>query len=74
MSRMTDYCDIACDQCHQWEPGVEAGTKDQRKILAEQGWTLRHGEDKRLQDICPVCNKSNPHYWGRVRTLKGSER
>lgn len=63
MTRMTDFCDIACDVCHNWVPGTEAGTNDQRKLLSREGWTTRYGPTGRLEDVCPQCNGSKPQYW-----------
>ncbi len=64
MSRMTDYCDIQCDECSQWKEGTETGTAETRAILKRDGWTTRYGVTRRLEDICPACNGTKPHYWG----------
>lgn len=67
MTRMTDFCDITCDECLMWKPGTEAGTNDQRKILARDGWTKRNGPTGRLEDICPACTGKVPDYWFHER-------
>jgi hypothetical protein len=59
---MTDICDIACDECSQWASGTVAGTARMRKILKEEGWTLRKGP-RGLEDVCPDCNGKNKDYW-----------
>lgn len=64
MSRMIDFCDISCDTCYQWTPGIEPSTKAQRKVLKGEGWSLRMTPNG-VQDICPVCNGADPKYWWR---------
>ena len=66
MSRMSDLCDIMCDECIQWVPGVDESTRKQRTVLAREGWTTRYGPTNRLEDVCPQCNGSNADYWQRL--------
>lgn len=65
MTRMTDYCDIACDLCSQWVPGTVAGTAEMRKLLKAEGWVLRMVRGY-AQDVCPKCNKTDDQYWFKL--------
>lgn len=56
MSRMADFCDMACDECGNWVPGTYESTADQRKYLHHHGWTTVRREGK-LMDLCPHCAK-----------------
>jgi hypothetical protein len=58
MSRMIDLCDISCDYCGNWEPGVYVRTDDQRHWLKRnKGWAY---DKKERKDICPECLKNKP--------------
>lgn len=56
MTRMTDFCDLACDVCGNWEPGICEKTSDQRRHLRGQGWATIRRRGK-LMDLCPRCAK-----------------
>ena len=59
MSRMIDYCDIACDHCGNWEKGNYSLISDQRRFLKKaKGWNYLKKERK---DICPECLEKEVH-------------
>lgn len=53
MSRMTDYCDLSCDECSQWVPTSVRTLKEARLVMRSQGWTVRGNED-----FCPECSEN----------------
>lgn len=57
MSRMTDMCDIACDSCGEWQPGVYPSTREQRNLLIRLGWTYTKSANGTHVDLCPKCSK-----------------
>jgi hypothetical protein len=67
MSRMTDFCDIACDDCRLWLAGTEPTTTAQRRILKKMGWSVRRTASK-VEDVCPACNGTEPLFWFQQRT------
>jgi hypothetical protein len=52
MSRMTDFCDLCCDECGNWVDTACVTLKDARKVMGKNGWTHKGAED-----WCPVCTE-----------------
>ena len=55
MSRMQDMCDIQCDACCNWQPGVYPDTREQRNLLRRLGWTYVKSLEGPHMDLCPEC-------------------
>lgn len=64
MSRMIDLCDVQCDECSQWTPGLSGSIAKERARLKKQLWTIRWCDNKK-QDVCPQCAGYDAHYWAK---------
>jgi hypothetical protein len=53
VSRMTDYCDLCCDECGQWAETFVTTLRQARIVMRPQGWTVRGKED-----LCPKCSEN----------------
>lgn len=59
MSRMRDLCDIQCDACGNWHPGIVESIRRQRQLIFRLGWTYIRCDDGSHSDLCPECSGYN---------------
>ena len=55
MSRMTDYCDICCDECGTWSETTVTTLAKARKVMRPQGWSTTKDEYGKIRDLCAEC-------------------
>jgi hypothetical protein len=78
MSRMTDYCDVACDICFVWKAGTETTLQAMRSILHKKGWKTVKASGKTI-DLCPECadgynkNKDLDNLYDTIREVKDKD-